>query len=172
MIFIALMTAVICVVSPFSIPIGTVPVSFSFLAIFFALYVLGMKEGFISCVLYILIGFVGVPVFSGFGSGAAKIFGPTGGYILGYLFLCVIAGFFIEKFYQRRLAAFFGMLLGVLVCYIFGTAWLMYQSHITFVQALWAGVIPFIPFDLAKCAIAALLGPKIRKAALGQKIFD
>lgn len=169
LVFIALMTAVICAVSPFTVPIGAVPVSMTILAIFFALYVLGMKSGLISCLLYILIGFIGVPVFSGFGSGAAKVLGPTGGYILGYIFLALIAGFFIDRFPENRLIPFFGMLAGVVVCYAFGTAWLMYQAHMTLSQALLAGVIPFIPFDLLKAAIAALAGPKIRKAVAKAK---
>ncbi len=164
MVFIAVMTAVICVVSPFSIPIGPVPVSLSILAIFFALYVLGIKKGLISCALYILIGFIGVPVFSGFGSGAAKLLGPTGGYIIGYLFLAAIAGFFIDKFYPSRVIAFLGMILGVAVCYAFGTAWYMWQSQSALYPALTVCVLHFIPFDLVKAVIAVLAGPKIREA--------
>lgn len=165
LVFIALMTAVICVISPFAVPIGVVPVSFGILAIYFALYVLGMKRALVCVVLYLLLGFVGVPVFTGFSGGAAKVLGPTGGYMLGYIFLTLIAGFFIDKFSGKRLLEFSGMLLGTAVCYAFGTAWLMYQSHMTLQQALWAGVIPFIPFDLIKAAIAVFLGAKLRSAA-------
>lgn len=162
-VFIALMTAVICVISPFSVPVGPVPVSFGILAIYFALYALGMKRGLLCVVLYLLLGFIGVPVFTGFVGGVGKVLGPTGGYMLGYIFLAIIAGFFIDKF-KKWYFSFIGMILGMMVCYAFGTAWLMYQSHMTALQALWAGVIPFILFDLAKIAVAVIAGPKIRSA--------
>ena len=78
------MTAVICVLAPFSLPIGPVPISLTNLAIYFVLYMLGVKRGTISYLVYLLIGLVGVPVFSGFTSGPGKLFGPTGGYLIGY----------------------------------------------------------------------------------------
>ena len=97
---IGLMTAVICVISPFSIPIpiSPVPITLSIFAIYLSLFALGMTKGFLSCVIYLCLGLAGVPVFAGFTCGAGKLLGPTGGYLLGYLFLALIAGFFIERF--------------------------------------------------------------------------
>ena len=71
---IGVMTAVTCILAPFSIPIGPVPISMTNLAIYFSLYVLGMKKGTISYLVYLLIGLIGVPVFSGFTSGPEKLF--------------------------------------------------------------------------------------------------
>lgn len=161
---IGVMTAVICILAPFSIPIGVVPISFTNLAVYIALYVLGVKKGTISYVIYLLIGLVGVPVFSSFTSGPGKLFGPTGGYLIGFIPMAVIAGIFIDKFIDKMYLCFLGMVLGTAVCYLFGTAWLAYEASMTFSQALAAGVIPFIPGDLVKIVIAMLIGPQIRKA--------
>ena len=165
MVIIALMAAVICVLGPLSIsiPVSPVPISLANLAILFTVYVLGMKRGTISCLLYLLLGLVGLPVFSGFSGGAGKLLGPTGGYLIGYIFLALICGYFIDHF-QNRAIHFIGMVLGTLVLYLFGTAWLAYLASMTFGQALAAGVIPFSPGDLAKIVIAMIAGPAVRKS--------
>ena len=160
---IALMAAVTCIVGPFSIPIGPVPISLTVLAILLGVYVLGTKKGTISCLLYLLIGAVGLPVFSGFAGGFGKLAGPTGGYLVGYVFMALIAGFFIFRFYDKIVLQFLGMLLGLAVLYAFGTAWLAFSAGMTFGQALAVGVIPFIAFDIAKIIIAIILGRAIRK---------
>ena len=159
----ALMAAVICVLGPLSIPIGVVPISFSSLAIFLALYAIGMKYGIISYAVYLLIGLCGVPVFSGFSGGPAKLFGPTGGYLIGFIFMAVISGWFIDRYLEKRMMCLLGMILGTLVLYLFGTVWLAYQAELSFMAALAAGVIPFIVGDLAKIGIALFVGPQIRK---------
>lgn len=163
---IGLMTAVICVISPFSIPIpiSPVPITLSIFAIYLSLFALGMTKGFLSCVIYLCLGLAGVPVFAGFTCGAGKLLGPTGGYLLGYLFLALIAGFFIDRFGNKWYLSLLGMLLGTAVCYAFGTLWLAIQMHLTFIKALWAGVIPYIPADLVKMALALLVGIPLRKA--------
>lgn len=168
---IGLMTAVICVMSPFSIPLpfSPVPITLGFLAIYFTLFALGMVKGTISCLIYILLGLVGLPVFSGFSGGAGKLFGPTGGYIIGYIFLAPIAGFFIDKFasnWQNWYLCLLGMILGSSVCYFFGTLMLALQMQISFYNALWLGVIPYIPADLCKMAIALLVGLPLRRTLI------
>ena len=74
----ALMAAVTCILAPLSIPIGPVPISFTNLAIYLSLYLLGWKKGTISYLIYLLLGLVGLPVFSGFTGGPSKLAGPTG----------------------------------------------------------------------------------------------
>ena len=95
----ALMTAVTCILAPMSIPIGPVPISFTNLAIYLSLYLLGWKRGTISYLIYLLIGLVGLPVFSGFTGGPAKLAGPTGGYIIGFIVMAIIASAYR---YDRR----------------------------------------------------------------------
>ena len=124
---IGVMTAVICILAPFSLPIGPVPISFTNLAIYIALYVLGMKRGTISYLIYLLIGLVGVPVFSGFTGGPQKLFGPTGGYLIGFIPMAVIAGIVIDKCMKKWYFCLLAMIAGTWVCYLFGTC-LLYTS--------------------------------------------
>lgn len=165
MALIALMAAVTCILGPLSlaIPISPVPISFTNMAVYFTIYVLGTKNGTISYLIYLLLGLVGLPVFSGFSGGAGKLFGPTGGYLIGFIFMAVICGIFVEKWPAKLYLHFIGMILGTAVCYLFGTIWLAFQANMDFSAALAAGVIPFIPGDLVKIIIALLAGPIIRK---------
>ena len=162
---VGLMAAVICVLGPLAlnIPISPVPISLGTLAIYFVMSVLGMKLGTLSVIIYILLGLVGVPVFAGFTAGPGKLFGPTGGYIIGYIFMALICGFFVDKFGQKLPLYFLGMILGTAVCYLFGTIWLGYQLEKTFVEALALGVLPYIPGDLIKLVIAMAIGFQVRK---------
>lgn len=167
MIQIALVTAVICVVAPFSIPLpfSPVPITLGLFAIFLGVYALGWKWSTVSVLLYILLGLVGLPVFSGFSGGIGKLMGPTGGYIFGYIFTAIIAGLFIDKFEKIYYMHFIGMVLGVLVCYLFGTIWFVATIEgYTFAKALTVCVIPYIPADIAKMVLAVIVGPQIRKA--------
>ncbi len=162
-VLIAIMAAVLCVASPFSLPIGPVPISLATFVIYLLVFPLGWKKGTLSCLVYIAIGLVGVPVFSGFSGGVGKVLGPTGGYLLGYIAIAILAGIFVEKFANNHILHFVGMILGTLICYGFGTAWLAYQAGMSFVAALGAGVIPFIPGDLVKMIVACLIGPVLAK---------
>lgn len=166
---IGLMTAVTCVLAPFSVPVGPVPISLTSFAIYLSLYVLGMKEGTLSYLIYLLMGLIGLPVFSGFTSGPQKLLGPTGGYLIGFIPMVILSGLVIDHANETKgkvrsqVICFAGMIFGTIICYILGTAWLAYQANMDWKAALFAGVIPFIPGDLAKMAIAALAGPKIRR---------
>ena len=163
MALIAVMAAVTCVLGPLSVPIGVVPISFTNLAVYLAIDVLGCKRGTISYIVYLLIGLVGVPVFSSFTGGVGKLFGPTGGYLIGFIFMALICGWFIDKFDCKLVPSFVGMVLGTIVCYVFGTVWLAYQAGMSFYAALAAGVLPFIIGDLVKMVIAAVIGPQVRR---------
>ena len=164
-VLIGLMTAVICVLGPLSVPLPftPVPISLTNLAIYFTVYVVGMKRGTVSYLIYLLIGFIGVPVFSAFTSGPGKLLSATGGYLIGFIFLALICGFFIDKWPQKRYLHCTGMIIGMVVAYLFGTLWLAYQAGMSFPAATLAAVIPFIPGDLVKILLAVLAGPQIRK---------
>ena len=166
MVLIALMTAVTCVLGPLSIPLpfSPVPISLTNFAIFLAIFVLGMKNGTISFIIYLLLGAVGVPVFSSFRGGLQVLAGPTGGYLIGFIFLALIMGFALDHFDRKLVPTIIGMIIGMAICYIFGTAWLAGQLGMSFVAALGIGVIPYLPGDTAKIIIAIIAGPQIRKA--------
>ena len=165
MALIGVMTAVTCVLGPLSIPLpfSPVPISFTNLAIYLAAYVLGMKACTISYLVYMLLGMVGLPVFSGFSAGVGKLAGPTGGYLIGFIFMALIVGFFVEHFPGKIGYHVLGMVLGLAVCYVFGTVWLAKQLSISFVAGLGVGVIPYLPGDAVKIIFAALIGPKLRR---------
>lgn len=158
------MAAVLCVLGPWTIniPVSPVPVSLGMLGIYLTVTVLGMRLGSASVIIYILLGLAGLPVFTGFSAGPGKLLGPTGGYIIGYVFMALICGFFTDRAGRSLSVYCLGMFLGTAVCYLFGTLWLAGQMQYTFFQALMAGVIPYIPADLIKLVIARVLGFKLR----------
>ena len=98
------MTAIICVIAPFAItiPISPVPISLATFVIYLTIIILGWRDGVISVVLYVFLGFAGAPVFTGFTGGAGKVLGPTGGYIIGYIFLAFIEGAFVDGARKTR----------------------------------------------------------------------
>lgn len=164
LVLIALMTAITCIFAPFSIPIpvSPVPISLTNLVIMISIYVLGFKDATISYIVYLLLGLAGLPVFSGFTGGFGKLAGPTGGYLIGFIFLALIAGLFVDKFPKNRILAVVGMIIGMAVTYIFGTEWLAIQLKMTFVAALSVGVIPYLAGDAVKIIIAIIIGPVLR----------
>ena len=170
MVLIALMTAVTCVLGPLSIPLpfSPVPISLTNFAIFLAIFVLGMKSGTISFIIYLLLGAVGVPVFSSFRGGLQVLAGPTGGYLIGFIFLALIMGFALDHFDRKLVPTIIGMIIGMVVCYAFGTVWLAKLLSLSFKEGLMMGVIPYLAGDAAKIIIAAIVGPKLYGAT--QKI--
>lgn len=170
MVLIALMTAVTCVLGPLSIPLpfSPVPISLTNFAIFLAIFVLGMKNGKISFIIYLLLGAVGVPVFSSFRGGFQVLAGPTGGYLIGFIFLALIMGFALDHFDRKLVPTIIGMIIGMAVCYTFGTVWLAKLLSLSFKEGLMMGVIPYLAGDVAKIIIAAIAGPKLYGAT--QKI--
>ena len=170
MVLIALMTAVTCVLGPLSIPLpfSPVPISLTNFAIFLAIFVLGMKNGTISFIIYLLLGAVGVPVFSSFRGGLQVLAGPTGGYLIGFIFLALIMGFALDHFDRKLVPTIIGMIIGMVVCYAFGTVWLAKLLSLSFKEGLMMGVIPYLAGEVAKIIIAAIVGPKLYGAT--QKI--
>ena len=168
MAFIALGAALIAICSWLSIPL-TVPVTLQTFAVFFIVTLLGGKRGTASVLVYILLGAAGVPVFAGFSSGIGVLFGNTGGYILGFLLIGLIAwGFekWLGKNYFVQTAA---LLLGLLCCYAFGTAWFMFvyirdNGAISLGTVLGWCVIPFVFPDILKLVVAQLIARRVAPA--------
>ncbi len=158
----AVMTAVLCILAPFSIPVGPVPISLATLVVCLSAYVLGWKMGMVSVCIYLLIGLVGLPVFSGFSGGVAKLAGPTGGYLIGYILLAAVAGLFIEHT-GKRLFHCLGIIIGTALLYALGTAWFCFVMDCDLSYAMGLCVLPFIPGDIAKTVIAVILGPILKE---------
>ena len=154
---IGLMTAITCILAP-------VPISLTNLVIFISVFILGMKDATISFLIYLLLGTVGLPVFSSFRAGLSVLAGPTGGYLIGFIFLALIQGFAMKYFDRKLLPTIIGMLIGMAVCYIFGTVWLAKLMSLSFKEGLFMGVIPYLPGDAVKIIIAVIVGPKLYAA--------
>jgi len=164
MVFTALFAAVLCAVAPFSIPIGLVPLSLATLVIYIAAGTLDWRFAVVSTFLYVMLGAVGVPVFSNFEGGFHKIAGVTGGFIIGYI-PCSLAASFVFTVFRKKLGAYVcGMIIGTLLLYSCGTAWFLLQTGSPLPTALALCVTPFLPGDAMKIILACFIAPQMRKA--------
>ena len=159
----AVMAAVLCVLGPLTVPIGAVPISLANFVICLTAWLLGPKFGTLSVVLYLALGTIGIPVFSGYGAGLAKLAGPTGGYLVGYLLLAFIGGMFIEKSKGNPVVSAVGLVLGDAACYVLGTIWFMVLTGLDLPTSLTYCVIPYLPGDVIKIALASLLTSQLDK---------
>ena len=164
---IPMFSALIAICSWISVPTA-VPFTLQTFAVFTALSLLGGKRGFFSVLIYIMLGAVGVPVFSGFKGGIGVLFGVTGGYIVGFLVTAAVY-WLSEKLFGENLAVkIVSLIIGLALCYAFGTIWfvaLYTQSigDITFISALQKCVIPFVLWDIFKLASALALTAALKK---------
>lgn len=163
LVFTALMSAVLCVVSPWTIPIGTVPISLTTMFIITGVYLIGCMRMSVSVLIYILIGIVGLPVYANFKSGIGVVAGPTGGYLAGYVVMTLVAGWIIHKDINNIWHSIVGAVMGNILEYILGTAWLSFNMNLTFREGLMVGVVPFLIPDVIKMALAIYLGRLIRR---------
>lgn len=163
LVFTAMFAAIIAVCSIISIPIGAIPVTLQTFAVCLSAAVLGWKRGTLAVFIYILLGVVGLPVFSGMKGGAGVLAGPTGGYIIGFIPAAVIIGLVADKTRRRALPLCLSMIGGVALCYAVGTVWFTVVTGRSFGEALMLCVVPFILFDAAKIALAAPLSLKLSK---------
>ena len=160
----ALFAALLAVCSQIQIPLPMVPINLALFAAHLAGTVLGAKYGALSVTVYAALGLAGVPVFAGFGAGPATLFGRTGGYILGYILAAAIAGRWRERWGFAPLRHAPGLALGTLGCYALGTAWFMVAAHQGLATALIYCVLPFLPGDLVKIALACALSSRLHAA--------
>ena len=159
----ALFAALTAVCSQIQIPLPMVPINLALFAVHLAGALLGAKWGALSMAVYALLGAIGVPVFAGFGSGPAVLFGKTGGYILGYILCAAIVGVLSRRIGFSYLKLCLSMVIGVAVCYAFGTAWFMVVSGLNLVTSLGYCVLPFLPGDAVKILLAAFLALRLQK---------
>ena len=166
MTLIAVTAALICIAGPLTIAAGPVPLSLATFAVYLAGAITGKKRGTIATGLYLLIGIIGIPVFSGFSGGFQKLAGVTGGYLIGYLPCAFLTGLGAERAEKegRKWILPAMMIAGTAVLYGIGTAWFMIQTGNAPGAALGLCVLPFLPDDAAKIAAVTLLAGPVRKA--------
>lgn len=161
MVYIALFACLMAICSWISIP-GEVPFTLQTMGVFLAIGLLGGKRGTIAVLVYILMGAVGLPVFSGFAGGIGRLVGVTGGYIVGFLASALVMWAMEALLGRKEWVLIVSMVVGLLVCYAFGTAWFMilYTSSkgaITLGAVLGMCVIPYIIPDALKIVVALVL---------------
>ena len=170
----ALFAALTAVCAQITIPIGAVPITLSLLPVLLCGALLSPGYAVLAMAVYMVMGLIGLPVFSGLAGGPAKLFGVTGGYIIGYLPCVLIEAVMIGKMGRAYWKQCVAMVVGVLVCYAFGTAWFMVTKGTDLMTSLSLCVLPFLPFDAVKILLAALLSLRLEKplqkaqAAFGQ----
>lgn len=161
----ALMAAVLTLCAWLALPLGPALFTLQTFGIFAALVLLGGRRGTLTILLYLFLGVVGLPVFSGFSAGAGVLLGPTGGYLLGFLALGLVYWGLTARLGQRLAVQVLALLLGLAACYGFGTAWflLVYTGGggATLRSALTLCVVPYVLPDLLKLALALLVARRV-----------
>lgn len=167
MTYMAIFAALIAICSWISIP-ASVPFTMQTFAIFLTCGLLGGKRSTIAVLVYLLLGAIGLPVFAGFSGGLGALFGMTGGYLIGFVFIGLIAWLFEKLFGKKAPALIAALVVGLIVCYAFGTAWFMFMytknvGSIGLTGVLGMCVFPFIIPDLIKMALALILTNRLKK---------
>ena len=167
LVMVALFAALIAVCAWITIP-GAVPFTLQTMGVFLAVGLLGGKRGTAAVLVYILLGAVGMPVFSGFSCGVGRLLGTTGGYIIGFLVAALAMWAMEAIFGKAKWVLPVSMLLGLLLCYAFGTAWFLVlytqtKGAISVASVLSMCVVPFIIPDLLKIALALLLTSRLKR---------
>ena len=167
MVYIGLMACLMAICSWISIP-TVVPFTLQTMGVFLAVGLLGGKRGSLAVLVYILLGAVGLPVFSGFKGGIGALLGTTGGYIVGFLCIALIYWLMTAKLGESLPVVVAACVLGLVVCYAFGTAWFLVvyarnSGPIGLMTALGWCVFPYIIPDLLKLALAIALSGRVKK---------
>ncbi len=160
---IGLMTAFLCVVAPWAIHIGPIPITLATFGIYLISALLGARYTVMSVIIYLILGAVGVPVFSGFTGGVQRLVGMTGGYLLGYVPCALIISLIVSYNKKHFICYFVAMLAGTVILYITGTAWYMWQTGNSFFEVFSLCVVPFLPGDIIKIVAASVLGCELNR---------
>lgn len=159
----SLFAAIIGIFAQITIPLPLVPITGQTLAIGLAATILGARYGTLSVLLYILMGAVGIPVFSQFSGGFSVLVGPTGGFIVGFIPTAFFIGWYLEKTAFKFTQAMIANTIGMFITLLFGTAWLKIAANLSWPAAFASAFAPFIVVGLLKAALASWIGVIVRK---------
>jgi len=159
----ALLCALCALLAQIHIPLPPVPVSLSLLAVHLCGALLGRRWGAAAVGAYVVLGAAGVPVFAGFTGGLGVLFGPTGGFLFGYILCAWLDGALIARLGASRRALLVSLAAGTAACYGSGALWFMLTTGTALWGALSACVLPFVPGDIVKIALAAALCLRLKK---------
>ncbi|MFH1190304.1 MAG: biotin transporter BioY [Candidatus Omnitrophota bacterium] len=152
------------------VPGNPIPITLQTFFVLLAGAVLGRRLGFFSQACYILGGMAGLPLFQGASFGASVLLGPTGGYLIGFMICAFITGLIIDSAKSNIISIMAVFVLGSLIIYASGIAWLVYMYKMNLTAAIASGALPFIPGDMAKIAIASAIYSKISRRS--KQIFS
>lgn len=158
----AIFTAILCIFAPLSIPLGPIPVSLTNFCIFLELLILGPVSTLISFGLYLLIGVAGLPVFSGFQGGFAKLIGPTGGFLIGFFVLIALSGILL-KYCKNKVLKVCALIIGCWADYVVGSIWYAYICHVGAKSAFLVCVVPFVIIDIIKIIAVVIIADVIKQ---------
>lgn len=161
MVLVAMFSAIMAVCSWISVP-TTIPFTLQTFGVFATMLILGGKKGFFAVLVYILLGAVGLPVFSGFSAGISALTSYSGGYIWGFLALA-LTYWGAEKISGKIIVQVISLVIGMALCYLCGTLWFMHVTKSTFVYGLSACVVPYLPFDALKMICAVGISVRVKK---------
>lgn len=163
MTLISLFAALTAVGAFISIPIGPVPITLQTLFTLLAAMTLGSVMGASSQIIYVLLGIVGLPVFAGFKAGIGILFGPTGGFLFGFIISAYIIGKIIELKKEKNIFYYFlAGLIGTIIIYIFGVTQLSFVTGMGVKRAVVVGIFPFLPGDILKIIAASFIASKLK----------
>ena len=161
----AMFAALLAVCAWVAFPVGDSVITMQTFALFLTLGILGGKRGTVSVCVYLLLGIVGVPVFSGFQGGFAVLLGPTGGYLFGFLATALIYWLVTALGRDKEISRLLGMVLGLLGCYLLGTLWFCFgylsAGALSWGAILLKCVVPYLLPDTAKLIMAWLLARRL-----------
>lgn len=162
LVYTALFVALISVGAFIAIPIGPVPIVLQNMFVLLAGLILGPVRGLACVAVYLLVGLAGLPVFAGGTSGIGKLFGPTGGYLLGYLPAVLVTGVISRTLGGKPSSDILAMIAGSVIVYAAGVPWLKIAFSLSWGKAVAAGMVPFLLGDILKIAAGAVIAGKIR----------
>lgn len=166
MITVSLSAALICICSWIQVP-SAVPFTLQTFAVFLIAATLGAKKGVAATLVYLLLGAVGLPVFSGFQGGVGTLIGATGGYIFGFIFSAFIVGFSSDKWKNKLLPTVISNVFAITACYLVGTLWFAFvYGDGNFSGAFAVCVAPFIIPDAIKIILANLISKRLSRVIM------
>lgn len=173
LIIVALFSGLIGVLAQISIPLpfNLVPITGQTLAIGLAGTIIGSKHSTYATILYVIMGAIGIPVFSNFKAGLSAILSPTGGFIIGFIPTAFVIGYIIERFSLKVSIAFIANVIGMLITLFFGTVWYKFSMTVEWGVAFASTFYPFLLVGIIKAYMAANLGVLIRKRLLQAKLI-
>lgn len=171
--FSALFATLLSISSLISIPIpfSPVPITLQVMVVFLIASLLGPVYGMFSCIIYLFLGMIGIPVFAGATSGIPILLGPTGGYLIGFPLAALAGGTVTSRLSITRKKDLFRVsvatALALVVIYAMGVVWLAEYLHLTLFQGILYGAVPFVAVDIAKAVIVIPVIMRIRWQRLG-----